>query len=223
LLGPVFLAAATELNALGEHQRFRELFALMAKIGYALNFAFVVALVTFPDPILDLLYGRGFPVNRTILFVLVGGFSLNVMFGLNASALMAEGDRRVLLRTGVLTCIGALVAFVVAVPLFHEAGAAWALFGAMLLRNILTAREVYASTGLHPFRTDVLVPILLSVPVVVIGGRIAGSPFGIHASLVQVVLVAGGLWLAWLVAVRMTGSVTERDVIALLRPQRAHV
>jgi len=151
-------------RAVAEHDtpQFRELYLSLSKLVYVFAFPGVILLAAFPQTVLRTLYGADFPVDRTVVWLLLGGFVVNLAFGLNASALASTGNRRALATTGAVAIVAMIVLSVVLVPSFGPAGAAAATAGTYVIFNAAVALELARLTRVAPVRTDYLLTLLSS-------------------------------------------------------------
>ncbi len=191
-----FLPAATRLVAEPDRGGFRELLVDVSKLVYVLAAPGLVILLAFPEAVLHGLYGRDFPADATIVWILLGGFLVNLVLGLNASALAAVGTRPALVRVGVAGTASMVVLAVTLVPPFGPTGAALATATTYAVLNAVTGLELLRATRVHPFGRAFVV--VLSTSVVPALAALAVRRWAAPAELWTAVAWSLGLWAAWL-------------------------
>jgi len=198
-----YLPVASRVHAERDATQFRELYLSLSKLVFVFAFPGVLVLAAFPQTTLQTLYGEDFPVNRTVVWLLLAGFVANLAFGLNASALAATGSRRALARTGVVAIVAMIVLSVVLVPAFGPEGAAAATSGTYVIFNAAVAVELARLARLVPVRTDYIVTLLSSgVPLAAalsINAWLAAAGFW---EAIGCALVLSVVWVTFLVGAR---------------------
>ena len=157
-----FLPAATSLFKRGDHVALKELFVSTSKLVYIASFPAVVMLAAFEESLFGALYGREFPLESVIPSVLLVGFVVNLAAGLNSSVLATIGDRGSLFKVGVGTSATMAILALVLVPWLGATGAALATSATYVFLNLLTGMAVFAKSGLHAFRADMVGTVLSS-------------------------------------------------------------
>lgn len=149
-----FLPVASRVFAAGRLDGFRDLYVSISKITFVVAFPAVILLAAFPEAVLHGLYGAEFPASGLVVWLLLPGFTVNLVCGLNGSALAATGRRGALARSGAGATVAMIALGVVLVPWFGPEGAAAATSGTYIVLNLWVAIELYRITGAHPLRRD---------------------------------------------------------------------
>jgi O-antigen/teichoic acid export membrane protein len=155
-----YLPVASRVFARKDHGEFRELYVGLSKLVFVVASPAVIVFAAFPETILHALYGADFPASGLVVWLLLTGFVVNNVFGLNSSALSAIGDRRALARTGLMATIAMVVLALVLVPPLGADGAAAATAGTYVILNVAVALALWRAAGVHPFRRDFVVTML---------------------------------------------------------------
>jgi O-antigen/teichoic acid export membrane protein len=165
-----FVPLATTIHVLGNIDEFRVLYRRATKFIIVLSGPFFVLLAGAPDTLLSLLLGPRFAASADVVRVLLIGYAVNTIFGVNSAALIASGARRELaiVYGSSILLMGALSAFLI--PRFGAVGAAWATAVAIAFMNSYVGYVLKSRTGSHPFHRDIVVIALtLLVPISVTG------------------------------------------------------
>jgi O-antigen/teichoic acid export membrane protein len=155
-----YLPVSSRAFAARNTTEFRELYIVVSKLVFVAASPAVIALAAFPETILHTLYGPGYPASGLIVWLLLPGFVVNLVFGLNSSALSAVGDRRALARTGVAATTAMVVLAFALVPPFRAEGAAAATSGTYVILNLVVAYALLRAAGVRPFRRDLTITVL---------------------------------------------------------------
>lgn len=208
-----FLPVSTRLFLEQDRRAFRDLFLTVSKLVYVASFPAVLMLAAFPQQLLHALYGHDFPARADLVWILLAGYVVNLAFGVNWVALSASGDRRALTWTALVTLVGTMVFAVALVVPFHEEGAALATTASYVLLNAAVGYELYRTTRVHPFRSDVVWTIVSSaVPFAAALAISYVATLGVWAG----AGVALGLWALWAGALVRAGVVRSDEVRGLL-------
>jgi O-antigen/teichoic acid export membrane protein len=120
----------------------------------------ILAMVAFSDFILSL-FGEGFLSSGVLcLYVLAGGFLTSACFNPAASVLAMTGYTRVMMYNNIAALAFSIICNWILVPLFGAVGAAIATALTMLLLNALRILEVVYLLRIHPFRPDLIKPLI---------------------------------------------------------------
>jgi O-antigen/teichoic acid export membrane protein len=213
-----FLPAATRLVAGPDSTGFRELFVDISKLVYAIAAPGLIILLAFPEAVLHGLYGGDFPADPVIVWILLAGFLVNLVLGLNASALAAVGNRRALVRVGTTGTASMVVLAVALVAPFGPTGAALATSATYAVLNAVTGLELLRATGVHPFSRDVLTVLLTSVVPVL--AALAVRRWAAPADLWTAAAWSLGLWAAWLGCLFALGAIRPHELRRLVPAPR---
>jgi O-antigen/teichoic acid export membrane protein len=210
-----YLPVASRAFAGGDNTEFRELYVGVSKIAYVMAFPAVIVFAAFPETILHVLYGPGFPASGLVAWLLLPGFVVNLAFGLNSSALAAVGNRRALARTGAIATAAMIVLALVLVPAFGATGAASATSATYVVLNVVVAFELVRATGVQPFRMDFVLTLLSSLGplAAALAIRAWAGPVGFWPAFGSVIALSA-VWVALLFGLR----VVRRDELTRLLP-----
>ena len=221
LIAPLFLADASHLVALDARENLRILYRTASKASFGLGLGPALALIAFPDTFLGFLYGRDFPVDRPLVWMIVAGFSINAAFGPNISALMATGDAPVLTKTGKRALVSTLAISVASVIVFGVPGVAVAVLLGFALRNLIVGVALFKTMSLHPFDGPSTKGLLLGVIAAIVGAAVGQAIT--DPGLVEAVAVTVGLWCAWLGSCVALSVFHRGELKDLLLPSRRRV
>jgi O-antigen/teichoic acid export membrane protein len=161
-----FVPLATSLYVLGSIEEFKLLYRRTTKVIIVLSAPFFVLLAGAPDTLLSILLGSRFAASADVVRVLLTGYAVNTIFGVNTAALIASEARREIAKVYIssILLMGALSALLI--PRFGAVGAAWTTAAAMAFMNIYVGYVLKSRTGSHPFHRDIVVIVLtLLLPV----------------------------------------------------------
>jgi O-antigen/teichoic acid export membrane protein len=221
LLVGAFIPAATRLFHRGDHGGFRELYVTTSKLGYIVSFPAVLALLAFPEVLLRALYGPGFPVRVSLVWILLVGYVTNLVLGTNTFALVSTGDRRSIVTVNLAGIVTMVAVALLLIPPLGPIGGALATSCSYVIWNAAASLTLFRSTGVHPFRADMLVVLASSVAAfaAAFGVREAAAPDTLWA----VGVWTAALWAAWLGVLVWLGALKGRELapLAVWRRQEA--
>lgn len=216
-IGP-YLPAATQLFAHGDRQGFRELYAGSSKLVFIAAMPALLILIVDPVHTVQVLYGSGYHVRAALVWVLLVGFTANLVLGLNLNALAAIGTRRILVRLGLLELGAMVVLACVLVPLFGALGAAVATSATYTILNVVTSLALYRATGVPAFDRAMFLTVgTAALPIAafaLIRQALGTLPF------IAVLAEATTLWLAWLALLAALRAFSASEITRLV-PRRA--
>lgn len=216
-IGP-YLPAATRLHGVQDAAGFSDLYFGASKLVYVAATPVALVLAIHPEQALHVLYGSGFDARPSLVWILLGGFVVNLALGLNTNALAAAGTRRSLVALGVLGLCSMVVLAGILVPLYGAVGAAAATAATYTTLNLAASVALARAARVRPFRRDLTVTVLSSaLPLAALSGLayLTASP-----SFLLSLLEAGVASLAWaglLFAARVLTSAELRRLV----PNRA--
>ncbi len=224
LLAPLLFAVqalgvATRMLARGDATAVSHLYHHLTKLGVILSLPAVLVLMAFPEPVLRMLYGAEFPIQPSLVWVLLIGFGVNLVFGMNGLFLGATGRGREIAIAGVASLVTMVVSAVVLIPAFGAVGAAAATSIAYVVLNVVNAWGLHRTTRIRPFRKDLVAILALSIlpMAIVVLVRITLEPQGVWGP-VAWSLGAWGVWVAAMFALGLLRGSDWRPLFASLRP-----
>jgi O-antigen/teichoic acid export membrane protein len=217
LLSAGFVPAATTLNHRGDHAAFGDLYIVVSKLAYIITFPLVVLMACFPEGVLHLVFGSGFPVRPAVVWTLLVGYLVNLAFGLNSGALVATGRRRLLTWAYAAALAVMLVLALSLIPFAGAIGAALATSSSFVVMNVAVGWALFRATGIHPFRRDMILVLTTSLAPLIASLWLSRSSTGLALPwilLADVAMCAG--WAGGLVAARIV-RIAE---VASIMPRR---
>jgi O-antigen/teichoic acid export membrane protein len=210
-----YLPVASRAFADRETGAFRELYVAVSKIVFVVATPAVILFAAFPEEVLHAVYGADFPAGGLVVWLLLPGFVVNLVFGLNSSALSAVGDRRALARTGLVSTAAMVVLAVALVPPLGPKGAAAATSGTYVILNLVVAFALLRAAGVQPFRRDFVVTLLTWL--VPLGAALAVRASGDVTGVWEAIGVSVGVSAVWAVLLFPLRAL-RRDEISRLLP-----
>ncbi|MGH2554321.1 MAG: oligosaccharide flippase family protein [Actinomycetota bacterium] len=194
LIAP-FVPAATVLFTRGDSTPFGDLYIFVSKLAFIGTMPAILALVAFPEATLRALFGADYQVAEPIVWILLAGYAVNLAFGLNSQALIAAGQRRRLARTYLISLTLMVGLAFALIPGLGATGAALSTACSYVVLNVGVGLALFRSTGVSPFRRDMVVLLLTSVlPVisVLVVRRAVVNP-----GVLWVLVSSLGCWVLW--------------------------
>jgi O-antigen/teichoic acid export membrane protein len=220
LLSAGFVPAATTLIHRGDRGAFGDLYVVVSKLAYIITFPLVVLLACFPEGVLHLVFGSGFPVRPAVVWTLLVGYLVNLAFGLNSGALVATGRRRLLTWAYAAALAVMLVLALSLIPFTGAIGAALATSSSFVVMNVAVGWALFRATGVHPFRRDMIVVLTTSFAPLIASLWLSRSVSLALSSRLVADAVLCASWIGGLIAARV---VRIAEVTAILpRASRRH-
>lgn len=217
MLTTLFIAAATRLYAQGEQSAFSRLYVTVSKVSILLAMPAFALFAVSPTVVIRFVFGSDFPVDETVVRVLLLGLFLNVAFGVNMQALIASGARWRLARALVLPA-GTMVAISLAlIPGFGAIGAATATTVSYAVLNVVMSWTLFKMAGVHPFHRDLVIVVVTSPIMLLVGTVVVSSVGRDFLTAVAAALIA---WIGWLLLVAAMGAINYAELRAFL-PKRS--
>jgi O-antigen/teichoic acid export membrane protein len=209
-----FFPAASELNALGEHDRLQRLYLASLKLSFVLVLPMVILVAGFSYPILTTWVGRDFgDASRNVLIVLAVAYGIATLIGVPTLASDATGHVHWSAAFAVASAVINVCLTLLLVPRLGTIGAAYAL-----LINVATQGIVFIYVVQRWF---LHIP-LWSVLAVLVRPLIAGAVLGAYSyalaphipnfAILLAALVLGGLLYAGMTALLGVWDDRERQL-----------
>lgn len=158
-LSVVFFPLITEYHVRGEHEQLAKMLKLVTKWALSLSLPVFLCFCVFHDAILSI-FSREYTAGGIVLVTVSLGNLAYVVATPALILLLALGRTRLLLvNTLVGIVVNVAIAFVL-VPRFYSIGAAVAVTTSLIISSVVSIAEVYWIMKIHPFRWDVLKPII---------------------------------------------------------------
>jgi O-antigen/teichoic acid export membrane protein len=214
-----FVPLATSLYVRGSADEFQVLFRRTTKFIVVLTGPVFVVLASAPESVLTILLGPRFAGVGDIVRILLIGYAVNTIFGVNTAALIASGARRELTKVYVSTMVVMVALSLLLIPPLGPVGAAWSTTGAITYLNGAVGYALNARTGAHPFHSDIAFTALALL--VAIGAAwLVAAHVEPAAMKIAVGLGAATLWGAALFVFRLV-TLGEIKTIAPTRRRRS--
>ena len=210
-----FLPAATSLISRNYMDSFAELYGVVSKVRYVVSWPLVVVLAIAPAEVFSLLFGIGFQTPPTVVRVLLVGYVVDLILGLNGQALVASGERRKVALASLWPLASMVLLSCLLIPPLGALGAALATAGSVVVLNVAMSWALRSATGVGPLNRDLSLVVLTS-PVVL--GIALGVRSAIGPSLLESAIATASGWLVWVGILRLLSALRLRDVLKLLPP-----
>jgi O-antigen/teichoic acid export membrane protein len=217
-----YLPAATRLYAQGRGEDFGALYVSVSKLIFLLSIPAVLMLSAFPTTSLKAVYGSQFGVLPGVVVFLLLGYVPNLALGLNASTLIAAGERRSVAKVSLAGFVVMVVSATILIPVFGPVGAAAATSTSYVALNVVATWTLYRRTHVHPFRRDWFI-LVLSFVALLSAALILASHF--QPNLLQSLMLSSALWIVWFGGLAWAGALRREELrtlgkILLLRSER---
>jgi O-antigen/teichoic acid export membrane protein len=141
-------------------------YAILTKWIFAATLPAFLIIFLFPDTVLEFFFGSNYVQASVALKILVFGFFIHILFGPNATTLIAIGKVRVLMWAALFGAISNVVLNLSLIPPFGIIGAATSSAIAICALNILMAAKLFRLTGVHSFTKTLLKPGITSIIII---------------------------------------------------------
>lgn len=190
-----FLPVATRLYERGLIESFGTMFRLISRYVFTLSVPFLILLIAYPETVIRALYGSDFPSRPALVWVLLFGYVINLVTGMNYLAIGATGDRKLVMRPALIAAGVMIVLAVTLIPPFGPLGAALATSLSFLALNVLVSIALLEKTGVHPFDKQLFKVITTSL--LPIGVAILLHSRGFGETIWTALGLSGILWAMW--------------------------
>lgn len=200
-LNAIFSPMIAEYYAKGKIAQLENMFKVVTKWSFSLSWPVFLCFTVFHNPIMGI-FGRSYTQASVVLFLLSLGNLIDAGVGSVNYLLVMTGRPRVILFNTVSTVVLNVTLALLLVPRLNIVGAALAAALAVIILNIVGLIEVYWYMKLHPYRWDILKPVLAGAGAVLIGLLLTHiihvdygheAIFGVLALVIPFMLVYGGL------------------------------
>jgi O-antigen/teichoic acid export membrane protein len=195
-LNVIFPPVIAEYYARGEHKQLASMFKTVTRWSFSLSWPIFLCCLVFHDAILGI-FGEKYITVGLVLIILSLGLLVDSAVGSVGYLLVMTGRSRIVLTNAVATFIVNIALISLLVPRFTIIGAAIAAALTEIIINIAGLIEIYWIMGIHPYRWDILKPIIAG-GVASVGGvlllRVSPVSYGWLA-----IFIALGLVLAFMI------------------------
>lgn len=212
----IMLPVAARMHASGEFREVSRAYATTTKWVLLLAVPFFLIFVFFPTSALMLLYGNrvatpAYAAAPAVLRVIgIGGLVASVL-GVSSSVLTGFGALKPLVRATVVAAVIDAAGSFALVPLFGPVGAAVAFSAATIALPAMCLYSLYDGWNVHPFTPTLWKPLIaVTVPLGAVFGYLSFVR-GFVPSVVEVIAIFLGVFLAYFLAVPATRSLDWDD------------
>jgi O-antigen/teichoic acid export membrane protein len=213
LFSAQFLPGASRLFAKGREE-LGDFYVLISRIGWVLTMPVLLMVGVFPRVLFDSFFGTDFPLNVTVVRILLIGLATNIALGLNALTLIAGGRRKEFAIAGAATFGSALVLGLVLIPRFGPVGAAISTTVSFVVQNVTVSVFLYRALNVSPFRQRYAFSLASGL---VLLGVVAALAPAESISLLAAVAIVLGAWVSWVGLLIALGAISLRELRSLIR------
>jgi O-antigen/teichoic acid export membrane protein len=167
-LNTIFSPIIAELHVKGQHKQLENMFKLVTKWSISLSWPVFLSCVVFHQAIMGV-FGAKYIVAGLPLIILGFGNLVDAGVGSVNYLLVMTGRPRVILANTVSTVIVNIILAFLLTPRFGIIGAAIAAALTLVILNIVGLIEVFWIMHIHPYRLDILKPLVAGVGASIVG------------------------------------------------------
>ncbi len=168
ILGPI----GADLHHRGCVRELQSLLQTVSQWSFTVTLPFSLVLAALAPQVMSM-FGGGFRRASVALVILSAGWVPHALLGTTGTVLVMSGRPRLHLANFIGVTIVNVAANLVLIRRFGLLGAAAATAASMLLLDLVVVAEVVTLVGVHPFRRDVLKPV--------VAGAVAVAPLLLFA------------------------------------------
>ena len=157
-----FLPAATSLISRNYRDSFAELYGVVSKFRFVVSWPLIVVLAIAPVAVFSFLFGDGFQASPTVVRVLLVGYVVDLILGLNGQGLVASGERRKVALASLWPLASMVLLSCLLIPFLGALGAALATAGSVVVLNVAMSWALRSATGVGPLNRDLSFVVLTS-------------------------------------------------------------
>ena len=158
-LNTIFSPLIAEYHARGEQEQLANMFKVVTKWSFSLSLPVFLCFCIFHDAILGV-FAREYTAGGIVLIILSFGNLVDAGIGSVGYLLIMTGRPRVILANTFMTIAVNIGLALWLVPHFNVIGAAVAAAVAVIILNLTGLIEVYWIMRIHPYRWDMLKPLV---------------------------------------------------------------
>ncbi|MDQ2714031.1 MAG: oligosaccharide flippase family protein [Chloroflexota bacterium] len=161
-LNVIFSPIIAEFHSRGEHAQLANMFKIVTKWSFSLSWPIFLGCLVFHDAILGI-FGAKYIAAGWVLIILAFGNLVDSGVGSVNYLLVMTGRPRVILVNTVTTVVVNVALAILLVPRYGIIGAALAAALAVVILNVVGLIEVYWIMKIHPYRWDMLKPLVAGI------------------------------------------------------------
>jgi len=168
---PIFLVSfgflynplATSLFVNNKLNEMKRVYQMITKWIFLLTLPFFALFFLFPEATITFLFGVKYVSASIALRILSLGFMVHIFFGLNGLSLVVIGKPKLNLYGDIIAVVINILLNIILIPKYGITGAAVATTSAYTITNIFRTTFLYKNTKIHPFSTNYIKPLLISI------------------------------------------------------------
>ncbi|MCX5885188.1 MAG: flippase [Proteobacteria bacterium] len=161
-LNVIFSPMISELSGERDFSKLEGLFKVETKWAISLSFPIFLALSIFAHPVMNI-FGDAFTVGATVLIILSAAQMIRVSVGSTGPMLMMTGHQNISLANTTIFAIANIILNYLLIPRYGIIGAAIASTISLIAINIVEVIQIYYLLKIHPFRSDLMKPLVAGV------------------------------------------------------------
>ena len=161
----IFLPVAARLSGLKDMKTLGEMFATTARWMMIFTVPIFFLFTLLPHASIVTVFGKSYVGGDSALMLISVGAFVSILFGPVNAALAGMGVTRPLLISTGISAVSNLVLSFTLIPTFGLMGAAIAWTTARFLYPATAMTGLYSTSGIHPFRRTLLVPLGLTLAI----------------------------------------------------------
>lgn len=167
-LNVVFSPIIAELHSHGKRKQLENMFKVVTKWSFSLSWPVFLCCLVFHDAILGV-FGEKYIAAGIVLIILAFGNLVDSGVGSVNYLLVMTGRPRIILLNTVSSIVVNVSLALILIPRFSIEGAAWAAALTVIVLNLVGLIEVYLFMGIHPYRWDILKPVVAGAIAALVG------------------------------------------------------
>jgi O-antigen/teichoic acid export membrane protein len=208
----LYLPIATEYFTQNKYQELNTLYTTATKWIVTATFPIVLTCILFPQDIIFVLFTERYLPASTAFVILILGMFSRVFVGPNGAMVQAIGETRIEMYAALIGGISNGLFNIILVPEFGIEGAALATSLGFVVYNSTEIIAIYQRTGIIPFSTDIVKPIL---PTVVFGFIVFYTLREIQLDIIALLLIGIAFSFVHVFSVVFTRSVDSGDQLII--------
>lgn len=210
----LYMPIASRLYSKNEINALEEVYALSTKWCFILTLPIFFVMFTFPDFVLNVLFGSRYIIAGTTLQVLAVGCLLDSYFGFNYYTLLSAGKSYDLLKCSLVGAITNVLLNMIFIPKWNIIGAAIASVLSFALIEAYMTIKLFDIFKIHPFNKSYMKTTIVSV-ILIIGFYIKIKNTIFEISPPALLLYLGLFVFLYVFFLILTNSVDKNDMLML--------
>jgi O-antigen/teichoic acid export membrane protein len=207
----VFMPVISELHAQEKREQVSRIYQVVTKWVFMTTFPAFLVIVLFPEKTISLTFGAKYASGGLALSILIIGFFVNTVVGLNRRVLVSVGATRVDMYVSASAATLNAVLNVVLIPAYGVVGAAIATAVTFVFRNVVVSTYLYYEERVFPVSKSLLRPGIIGglaflVVYAVIGEYLTPSPLTLVGGFAAFAIIYG-------IAVLRFGGIEQEEVM----------